>query len=467
VNLRGRHLMERGVAMTREEKNEQEIQAIANEAYVYLYPLVLSEVARRVMINGEPKPNSTDGPMNMFHHLRAFPPADFKEVLRPNFDALYSSVWLDLNEEPMILSVPDTQDRYYVLEMVDMWGDTFAVPGKRTSGTSAMDFAVVPQGWQGKLPKDVVERIDAPTTYVCIVGRTYTNGSKDYDAVHKIQDGYRITLLSQWGKAPKPLKFQPDPMVDLKTAPSRQVEAMRPADFFEYAADLMKLHPPHITDWSMTARLKQIGIVPGESFEFKEADPAVQRALEQAPAKSLQWMKNTVTKIGRIVNGWQMNTEGIGVWGNAYLKRAACSWLGAPGWNQPEDATYPMTFKDADGKPYSGSTEYVIHFGKQELPPVNAFWSITLYDADGFAVPNPLNRYAIGDRNSLKYNADGSLDLYVQKNSPGKDKEANWLPASEGEFGLIMRLYAPKPEVLDGRWAPPAVRRAAAAAKAA
>jgi hypothetical protein len=448
------------------EQDEQEIPAIATEAYLYLYPLILADVTRRVMINAEPKPNSLNGPMNMFHHLRAFPPPDFKEAMRPNFDTLYSSVWMDLSKEPVILSVPDTQGRYYVLEMLDMWSDTFAVPGKRTSGTAAADFAVVPQGWQGKLPKDVVERIESPTMYVWIVGRTQTNGPKDYEAVHKIQDGYRITPLSMWGKAPKPVKFQLDPTVDMKTTPMKQVEAMRPEDFFEYGAELMKLHPPHVTDWSVVARLKRIGIEPGESFEFKAADAAVQRAIEQAPATGLKWMKDMVPTIGRIVNGWQINTEAIGVWGNAYLKRAACNWLG-PGWNQPEDAIYPMTFSDAEGKPLDGSTGYMLHFDKQELPPVGAFWSVTLYGADGFAVPNPLDRYALGDRDPLKYNADGSLDLHVQKNSPGKEKEANWLPAPAGGFGLFMRLYAPKPQIVDGRWQPPAVRRAAAAMKAA
>jgi hypothetical protein len=447
------------------EQDEQEIHAIATEAYVYFYPLVLADVTRRVMINGEPKPNSLTGPMNMFHHLRALPPADFKDAARPNYDTLYSTVWLDLSEEPIVLSVPDTQGRYYLLEMVDMWGDTFAVPGKRTSGTAAANFAVVPQGWQGKLPKDM-ERIESPTMYVLIVGRTQTNGPKDYDAVHKVQDGYRITPLSEWGKPPKPVKFQVDSTVDMKTPPMKQVEAIRPADFFEYAAELMKLHPPHVTDWSMVARLKRIGIEAGESFAFKEADEAVKRALERAPAAGLQWMKTALPTIGRIVNGWQMNTEGIGVWGNAYLKRAACNWMG-PAWNQPEDATYPMTFSDAEGKPLSGANEYVLHFGKQELPPVGAFWSVTLYGADGFAVPNPLDRYALGDRDPLKYNADGSLDLHVQKNSPGKEKEANWLPAPAGGFGLFMRLYAPKPQIVDGRWQPPAVRRAAAAMKAA
>ena len=243
-------------------------------------------------------------------------------------------------------------------------------------------------------------------------------------------------------------------------------ETMRAADYFEYAAELMKLHLPHVSDWSIVARMKRLGIEAGESFEFKEADAAVKRALEQAPAAALQWMKSTAPSIARVANGWQMNAETMGVYGNAYLKRAIIALIGL-GANQPEDAVYPMSYGDAEGKPFDGTSEYVLHFSKQELPPVGAFWSVTLYDKDGFPAPNALDRHALGDRDPLKYNADGSLDLYPQRESPGKDKEATWLPTPAGEFTLTMRLYAPRPQVLDGRWLPPAVRRAAAAAKAA
>jgi hypothetical protein len=447
------------------KETEPEIQPIATEAYAFLYPLVLMDITRRVMTNAEPKFGSPTGPMNMFHHLRAFPTADFKDVVRPNFDTLYSIAWLDLGDEPMIVSVPDTEGRYYLLEMLDMWTDAFAVPGKRTSGTAAANFALVPQGWQGKVPKDV-ERIDAPTMCVWIIGRTQTNGPKDYDAVHKVQDGYRITPLSEWGKAPRPIKFQLDPSVDMKTTPMKQVETMSAGDFFEYAAELMKLHPPHVTDWSIVARMKRIGIEAGESFDFEETDSAVKRALERAPASGLQWMKSTAPSIARIVNGWQINTETIGVYGNAYLKRAIVALVGL-GANQPEDAIYPLSYGDADGKPYDGANDYMLHFGQKELPPVGAFWSVTLYDADGFPVANELNRHALGDRDPLKYSADGSLDLYLQHASPGKNRESNWLPAPGGEFTLTMRLYEPKAEIIDGRWLPPAIRRAGVASKAA
>jgi hypothetical protein len=395
--------------------------------------------------------------MNAFTHVPIFPPADFRDVVRPNFDTLYSIAWLDLTKEPMVIAVADTQERYYLLPMLDMWTDVFASPGKRTTGTGAGTFAVVPPGWQGKLPDDV-QRIDAPTPYVWIIGRTQTNGAKDYEAVHKVQDGYTITPLSQRGKAPEPAKALIDPDVDMKTAPMIQVDNMAAADYFAYAAELMKVNPPHITDQPIIARMRRIGIEPGKSFDLKKVDPTVMHALERAAPDALKAMRAKIPTLARVVNGWQMNTDTMGVYGNYYLKRAIVALVGL-GANVPEDAVYPLNIGEAEGKPLIGANKYTLHFDKSNLPPVYAFWSITLYDKDGFPAANDLNRNAIGDRDELKFNTDGSLDICFQNQSPGKDKEANWLPAPTGDFNLTMRLYAPKREVLDGRWAPPPIKR--------
>jgi hypothetical protein len=439
--------------------SEAEAYEIGIEAYTYLYPLVMMDVTRKVTTNYPPGSKPGMGPMNAFHHMRAFPPADFREVVRPNFDTLYSSAWLDLTKEPLIVSAPDTGGRYYLLPMLDMWTDVFAVPGKRTSGTKAASWAVVPPGWSGSLPGDV-ERIDAPTPYVWIIGRTQTNGPKDYAAVHKIQDGFKITPLSRWGKPPERVVEKIDSTVDMKTPPLHQVNSMPAAKYFAYGAELMKRDPPHVTDWSILARMKRIGLEPGRSFDFAKADPAVRSALERAAPAALKQMQDKVATLGRAVDGWQMITDTIGVYGDSYLKRAVVAMIGL-GANQPADAIYPMCVADAEGKPPKGENKYVLHFAKAELPPVGAFWSLTMYDAEGFPVPNPLNRYAIGDRDALKYNPDGSLDIYIQHETPGKDKESNWLPAPKsGELGLTMRLYAPKAQVLDGRWNPPPVKRA-------
>jgi hypothetical protein len=446
------------------QPTEQDFYEIGVEAYVYFYPLVTMDVSRKQFTNIEAGKMVGRGPMNTFTHIRAYPTADLKVVVRPNFDTLYSLAWLDLTKEPLVVSAPDTEDRYYMLPMLDMWTDVFAVPGKRTSGTKPGNFAVVPPGWQGQLPSGV-DKIQAPTPYVWVIGRTQTNGPKDYAAVHKVQDGYTVTPLSQWGKTPQPVKPGIDPSVDMKTPPLDQVNKMPAPEYFKYAAELLKLHPPHVADWSIIARLQRIGIEPGESLDYEGLDPRVRQALEKAATDGLKGMYAKIPTIARVVNGWSMNTDTMGVYGIYYLKRAMVSMLGL-GANQPEDAIYPMNLGDADGKPLVGENKYVLHFNKEELPPVEAFWSVTMYDSAGFQVANPINRFAIGDRDQLKYNADGSLDLYLQNESPGPDKESNWLPSpAKGTLGVTLRLYAPKAQVLDGRWNPTAFRRVDVATK--
>lgn len=430
-----------------------EARQIAAEAYVYTYPLVLMDITRVVFVNGE-----AGGPMNQFSHMRAFPPGDFKEVVRPNFDTLYSSAWLDLTKEPVIVSAPDTQGRYYMLPMIDMWTDVIAVPGKRTSGTKAGNFAVTGPCWKGKLPKGV-SRIPSPTPYVWIIGRTQTNGPKDYEAVHKVQDGYKITLLSDWGKKPRPVKAKLDPSVDIKTPPLLQVNNMPAKRYFGYAAELMKLHKPHMTDGSILLRMKRIGLEPGKSFNLDSLPPDLQKAVADGAKQALSTMQALAASQRAARNGWVSPTAGIGVYGNEYLFRAMIAMIGL-GANPAEDATYPTNVADADGKPVMGGQRYVIHFNKDELPPADAFWSLTMYDGDGFPVPNDIKRYAVGDRDDLKFNPDGSLDLYIQPESPGKDKESNWLPsAKSGMLGMTMRLYAPRPPALNGTWNPPLVKR--------
>jgi hypothetical protein len=431
--------------------------SIAVEAYTYFYPLVTMDVTRRQLTNIEAGKMVGRGPANQFSHMRAFPTADFREVVRPNFDTLYSSAWLDLTKEPVVLSVPDTDGRYYLMPMLDMWTDVFAAPGSRTSGTGAKNFAIVPLNWKGKLPKDL-ERIDAPTPFVWMIGRTQTNGPSDYAAVHKIQDGYKLTPLSQWGKktGPKAQPFVADASVDMKTSPLIQVNRMTGQQFFSYAADLIKLNSPHHTDWSQVQRFKHIGIEQGREFDFTKLSKEVQAAIERAPVDALKIMQEKIPTLAKVVNGWQMNVDSMGVYGNFYLKRAIVAMVGL-GANQPEDAIYPLAIASADGKPLDGNETYVIRFKKDQLPPVGAFWSITMYDSEGFQAANALNRFAIGDRDPLKYNSDGSLEIYLQHESPGKDKEGNWLPAPKGPLGVTMRLYQPDMKVLDGRWTPPAI----------
>lgn len=447
--------------------SEQEAQSIAVDAYIYFYPLVTMDVTRKQLTNVKPGPTSIGGPMNQFINIPEFPPANMKAVVRPNFDTLYSSGWLDLTKGPVVVSAPDTNGRYYLLPMLDMWTDVFASPGWRTTGTQAANYLVAPPGWRPDLRDKFVEefklpegtqRIDAPTPYVWIIGRTKTDGPPDYDAVHKIQAGYKITPLSEWGKPAKPVEFKPDPGIDMTTPPKVQVDTMPAGQYFAYAAELLKLHPPHITDEPIIAQMKRIGIEPGKSFELDGVSPAVKASLEAAPATAQHLMAWKVPTLARIANHWSVNTDTMGVYGNYYLKRAIVSQLGL-GANLPEDAIYPLNLGDEDGKPLEGTNKYTITFEKDSAPPVNAFWSITLYDPEGFQVANSLDRFAVSSWMPFQMNPDGSLTLYIQNESPGEDDEANWLPAPKGPFNLTMRLYAPKSEALTGKWNPPPVTR--------
>src|SRR5262249_37991224 len=234
---------------------EQEARAIGVDAYFYFYALVTMDVTRKQLTNVEPG-KGFGGPMNTLANIPAYPTAADRAVVRPNFDTLYSSAWLDLTKEPMVVSVPDTGGRHYLMPMLDMWTDVFASPGWRTTGTKAGNFLITPPGWNGDTPSGMT-RIDAPTPYVWIIGRTKTDGPQDYDAVHKIQAGYKITPLSQNYSPPK---VTIDPSVDMKTPPKVQVDTMPAEKYFAYAAELLKVIPPHITDQPMIAQLKKVAL---------------------------------------------------------------------------------------------------------------------------------------------------------------------------------------------------------------
>jgi hypothetical protein len=446
---------------------EQEAHAIAVDAYLYFYPLVTMDLTRRQMTNGPAGSQLGSGPPNTFHNIAEYPPADVKVVVRPNFDTLYSTAWLDLTKEPVVVSVPDTKGRYYLLPMLDMWTDVFTSPGWRTTGTQAQHFLVAPAGWRPdlrerfidefRLPRDT-QRIDAPTSHVWIIGRTKTDGPQDYDAVHEIQAGFKVTPLSEWGRTPRAVEVRTDPSVDMKTPPKVQADRMPADKYFAYAAELIKFNRPHLTDEPILARMKKIGIERGGNFDIEKLSPTVRTALEAAPSTAQKLMEWKLPTIARVANHWSMNTDTMGVYGNYYLKRAIVANAGL-GANVPQDAIYPLNLGDQAGRPLDGVNRYTLHFDKAGLPPVEAFWSVTLYDSEGYQVANPLNRFALSSWMPFKYDPDGSLTLYVQNENPGKDKEANWLPAPKTPFNLTMRLYAPKSEVLIGKWNPPPVTK--------
>jgi len=436
-----------------------DVRSLAEEAYVFGYPLVIMDITYGVTTNVS-APVGFKAPPNRFVHMPAFPDASFTDVVSPNADTLYSAGWLNLTEEPIVLSVPK-MNRYYLIPMLDLWSNVFASPGTRTSGNEKADFVVTGPGWSGTLPAGL-KHIEAPTSLVWLIGRTQTNGKSDYEAVHAIQAQYKLTPLSHWNKDVAPTAAAAvDPAIDITTPPVEQVAKLDPSAFFNRLALLMKTNPPASADAPMLAKLAQIGIVPGQPFELGKGGADFAKAVADGASAGKAKVKELGAHPGgEIVNGWIVLRHGIGSYGTNYATRAGVALFGL-GANLPEDAIYPGTRVDGDGQALVGTNRYVLHFAKGQLPPVNAFWSLTMYNEKQAFVDNPLSRYAIGDRDALKSNADGSLDIHIQHDSPGNAKESNWLPAPAGPFNVLLRMYWPKDEVLTGRWSPPPVTKAA------
>jgi hypothetical protein len=424
---------------------EREMDEVAVDGCLYGYPLVLMELTRR----------ASTVPMNQFSHLRAFPDARFTDVVRPNADTLYSFLWFDVSGEPLVIHVPDSGGRYYLLPMLDMWTDVFASPGKRTTGTGEQVFAIVAPDWSGHL-SDEIDVIRSPTTMGWVIGRTQTNGKADYDRVHAFQDGLTATPLAAWGHYYEPPSRTLVPESDVP--PIDLITEMDGVTFFERLAQLLRTTAPHFNDYPVLHRLARLGLVPGHAFDLA-GYPELRAAADDAPTVARARIKDAVRRGGTMVNGWTMFVSPVGTYGTDYLRRAtiAANGLGA---NVLEDASYPSAFADADGRPLEASERYAIHFEPRQLPPVRAFWSLTLYNDRQFFADNPLGRYALGDRDPLAFNRDGSLDLFIQRQSPEDQWISNWLPApASGGFSLNLRLYWPKPEALDRRWSPPPVKR--------
>jgi hypothetical protein len=446
-----------GLARAQGKLSEEEAQKIGVEAVVYGFPLVVMDLTKRVSTNVPgPQPNA-HAPINQFGSMLEYPSASDHTIVRMNLDTLYSFAWLDLSKEPIVLSVPDTKGRYYMMPLLDAWTNVFASPGKRTTGTKAGSFAVTGPGWTGKLPGGVTQ-IKAPTNTVWITGRTQTNGPSDYAAVHALQKQYKLIPLSAFGKPYTPPPGVVNPAVDTKTAPVDQVSKMDAATFFKTLSRLMAANPPPAADAPALVLLAKIGVVPGQDFDPGKLDPAVAKGLEKSVQITLEKLQTAAKQLAKPVNGWQVPPMKVGQFGTDYGLRAVAALIGL-GANIPADAIYPNAFTDADVKPLTGANRYVVHFDKGQTPPANAFWSLTMYDAQSFFVENPIKRYNIAGWMPLKYNRDGSLDVYIQKDSPGKNKEANWLPAAAGDFSITMRVYWPKPAMLDGSWTPPPLKR--------
>lgn len=431
---------------------------LAKEAWLFGLPLVLFE--KQVdFLTYATQPEETRAPINQFAHYRKFVDASNRSIVGFNVDNLYSLAWIDLSVEPLVLSVPAMGERYWLMQLVDAWNGVPAAPGSRThSGDKHHDFLIVGPDWNGVAPEGM-EVLRMPTNLGGVGGRTYCAGPDDYTAVNRLQDQYKLTPLSAWGKPNIPPTNVPlKKGVNGKTLVNEQVMALSADQFFPNLNRLMVRNPPNADDTPMLEKLRPLGIAPGEAFSTAGWNPELRAALDQGVAQAKAAMAEEAKQLGEMVNNWGL-TYDMGRFGTRYTYRAAWTFVGIGG-NVIEDAFYPLALLDAEGKQLTGEHSYTLTFAKDAWPPAGAFWSITLYDQDSYLVENPLNRYAVGDRSGMKANPDGSLTIYIQAENPGGDKEANWLPAPKsGPFKLAMRVYAPRNSILDKTWVPPAVKR--------
>jgi len=446
------------------EMSPDEARKIAMDAYVYGYSLITSEVTR-VQMSNVAKADGLHAPAGQFVHVRRYPGADYRGVSAPNADTLYSVAWLDLGAEPMVFSHPDMGDRYFLFPMYSLWMPVVDSPGRRTAGGGARTYLITGPGWHGKVPEGMAE-IRSPTRHLVMLGRTYADGTAaDYAKANALQDQYRLTPLSSYGKPYRPVaaSVDPAPGFSMTDKPQTVILNMGTEGYFDAMARLMcKDAPPSPEDAPLIARMARIGIVPCRPIAMDRLGPEARAALADLPRAALREIEANKGRIGKPVGGWIIS-KGLGRYGIDYMKRAAVAAFGWPA-NLQEDAVYSYAETDSEGRPLGGSRNYTLTFARGQLPPVDGFWSLTMYKVDRgwWFVPNPLNRFTISQRDQLKYNPDGSLTLYLQSKSPGKNREANWLPAPKGAFVPMLRMFGPKtamPSVIDGSWRPPAIRK--------
>lgn len=424
----------------------------AAKAYVFSYPAVLMELTEKAMLR-----DNMDN-ANRFTHARTFPDHNFRNVVRPNNDTLYSIAWLDLDKQPVVLTVPDTHERYYVMPLMDAWTNVFATIGKRTTGTQAGSYLITGPNWRGQAPEGMPV-YPSPTPMVWVIGRIQTNGKADVKNAIALQDQFNIVPLDKWQRGDRTntsVDFVRTSASD-KTDPAAEIDAMSGVAFFDKLSDILTRQPMVPNDPKMRSQLKTLGVNDNTNSLAPQPNFLKRFAINLGKDLAHKKIKQYEHKRDNLENGWAVNRNGIGNYGDNYGIRAVVALIGL-GALPPAEASYPNTVVDSQLRELNGKHSYQLHFAPQQIPPVDAFWSLTMYDNDGFLVDNPIARYTIGDRDPLNYNVDGSLDITISHQRPS-DSEANWLPAPTGNFALTMRLYQPKTSFLNGSWVLPGIER--------
>jgi hypothetical protein len=448
-------------ALSQSSPSPAEVRKIAEEAFVYGLPLVMNYSVFYEYFIDKTGAQYKAPPNQLYNTARVYTPQD-TAIVTPNSDTPYSFVAMDLRAEPFVVCNPDIEaSRYFSVQLVNMYTFNFGYMGTRTTGNHAGCNMITGPGWKGEKPDGVGQVFASETDFAFALIRTQLFSPADIDNVKKIQAGYRALTLSQFQNKPTP-PAAPEinwPKID---------KQMAAADPFAYLNFVLTLSPPigpAAVEIPMRERFAKIGVEAGKPFPAGELSADQKAALELGVKNGLEKIKATVGSFGVEENGWRVTTNGFGdrnAYAGDFARRAAAAAAGIYG-NDAVEALYPLLGTDSEGKkPDTSTNRYALTFPASDLPPVNAFWSVTMYDGKTqLLIENPLNRYLINSPMlpDLKKNADGSLTITIQKDSPGKDLEANWLPAPDGPIYVVMRLYWPKESGLNGTWRPPALVR--------
>jgi len=443
---------------TPDDAKAKQAYALGIQAYIWGYPMVVMQKSRDAMTKGGDAPVTPDqfnksgllfAPVNQVANAWGMLGPKFSAVQSGNSDTQYSVTWFDSSNEPYVLHLPDAKGRYYTFQFIDAYTNNFHYASTRTMGSQEQAYALVAPGWKGKLPANVT-RVDCPTPTGFIVGRWFVASEKDVAAVNVLQKQVTMTPLSSCGK-----KYTPP---TVKVVPAKKYTG--DLGFFEQLGDTLVINGAPAADRGLLGVLENIGLSTDHGFDPSGLNDAEKKSLALAVKDGETMLAAKSASMGKEVNGWQLSPVLDEYFGTSYLFRAAIGYQ-AMFVNTPIEAYYPGAFKDTDGDVLDGSAgKYTITFPKGKTPPAGAFWSVTMYDAKKrLMVENSLNRYKIGSADKLEADADGSTTLYIQADSPGKDKESNWLPAPKEPFYLLMRMYLPKIEVLNGQYEIPGVEK--------
>lgn len=463
--------------------SSSEAAEISREGYAFLYPLVLMDAARQQLVNEDPKlksPGKTD--YNSFVHARLYAPPSFRGFVRPNLDTLYSSAWVDLRHGPVIFTVPALGVRYGVVQILDMWAELVANMNRKTNLAAGGKFALVPQGWSGDLPEGV-EVIPCSTNRVWVVLRLAANGPKDVKEANALQDQFKLEYLTpppppeveekEEEKAPVKSKksrttrsrsssqstSSNEPKAQITSGPAKVVEGLSAEKFFGAAAALLSEYPAPTGRWTTLAKLKQVGVKPGQPYDINGLEAGFYGAASKGMTQAQAEMKQQAESLTKMENGWAMRVDNIDLMGKSDILKATLASIGI-GTPLPEDILSFQTATTESEQRLVGGSKYVLTFTKDELPPTDGFWTVTVYDQEGFLMKNAMERYSLGSLDKLLYNEDGSLTLYLQPKSPYGPKENNWLPTPKwGYFSVMLRLYSPTGAALTKTWKIPAVSR--------